>query len=269
MYNTINKSNRFSLARFWALLVCRFMCSKEVVVSCECASITAVTMFAISAESLFCVRDCSLPYAMLINLRETFYPFLCLVLALSVSLSAISLSSTHGRVTELALPATAGEKFWSRILAVVLSGAAVFVGIYLLGFGITAAICLAGDAAGSYAGSDFSMFNFGSMRFWQYATGGVNVASNVVTVLYLLSVYMLGGVLLKRLGWIGASLVLLALLVALGLLHSISHVAYVYLSRFAIVPLTVLTVVNVWLSYWFFSRMQAARFSLKINSKAL
>lgn len=191
------------------------------------------------------------------------------------SLFAAALKERGDRISHIMLPATNAEKFLARFVVVVVGAVAAAVAIYVAVYVLVAIPAL---ASGKAALSDISLFGFGNTvtvngvdaSYYKYYVWPWMCAMGV----YVVSAYLLGGMLWKGRSWLLTTVALVFLSVLAGVAigwspaFSVTYTneqcdmdakTFMVAMSLALAALAALAALNVYVAWRLFSRMQAVR----------
>lgn len=173
------------------------------------------------------------------------------------------------RIFLLMLPASNAEKFWARVLHITVVNALICLVAILIADALQMLVCLAlGGPTASLTASVFSGYSIAvAINEHDYAVMGVVLF--VLSLVWLQSLYLLGGTFFRKSQWITTSLVLVLGSIVLSAITAYGGVqladsnalddyvldvygtAYLTMAVFA-----VFIVLNYWLAYKLFTRLQ-------------
>ena len=256
-------ANTFSGSRFAQVLKCGFL-SKEFRL---CLMVMGVMYLLFLFTSILNTRE---PYDIFRDLGGFLFITLALGSTLGASLFAASLSDKGSRISHIMLPATNAEKFLAR-LVVVLCGTIVASFAAWLVLSATFAVLSVfspatpvGASLNPFANIDIHFYGVPGEKEMAILTG----ASTFVLLGF--STYLLGGMLWKKKSWFITSLILLPFLMAVTnvegvrILRSVmirydSETAFTSDFLLDIAVMAALALLNFWLTWRMFKRMQAVR----------
>lgn len=274
--NTLIQTDRFSAARFKAVLANNITGSRKVsVIALGIAySIFLLTLLASTINSWKTGLSFAVTAA---NLSSLFPATMFMSASIMASLIMHDCARKEGKINAIMLPALNTEKFLSRIVTALFYGIAVslalhiilfylFVGLHYLFQGYEAA---PQDLQPFGAMSRFIVINGHEMNTHKLA----GMIECLIFTTWVFSCYMLGGFIWKRRSWIITSflLVVLAIIVTFisentSIIHSIKR-AVEHDWRIAFdAAFLLLTVLNTWISYILFRRMQIVN-GVSVNLK--
>ncbi len=259
----INPANTFSGSRFAQVLKCGFL-SKEFRL---CLMVTGVMYLIFLITGIMGTRE---PYDMFLDMGGFLFVTLAFGTTFGASLFAASLSGKGNRISHIMLPATNAEKFLARLVVVLCGTIVASFAAYLVLSLVLAVLSVFSPA--TPIGASFNPFANINIHF--YGIPGekeiVMFTGASMFVLLVFSIYLLGGMLWKKKSWFITSLVILPFLMAvtnvegLRILRSVmirfdSETAMTsdILLDTAIMAAPVL--INFWLTWRMFKRMQAVR----------
>ena len=256
-------ANTFSGSRFAQVLKCGFL-SKEFRL---CLMVMGVMYLLFLFTNILNTRE---PYDIFRDLGGFLFITLALGSTLGASLFAASLSDKGSRISHIMLPATNAEKFLAR-LVVVLCGTIVASFAAWLVLSATFAVLSVfspatpvGANLNPFANIDIHFYGVPGEKEMAILTG----ASTFVLLGF--STYLLGGMLWKKKSWFITSLILLPFLMAVTnvegvrILRSVmirydSETAFTSGFLLDIAVMAALALLNFWLTWRMFKRMQAVR----------
>lgn len=269
--NTITQTDRFSFARFKAVLANDIITQRK----------TIITSLGIGFSMFFIVETLSthnyieegLQFAEVANNLKNLFPFTFVMI--STMMASLMLSDCRRKEKRLAvimLPALSSEKYLSRIMLVlsgIVAGLVIHTVVYYL---LVALHFIFQNSAGFMKGAALRSDIFSPIGFADVTINGnkidTHVLSNLVTgalmSMWLTSCYILGGTIWKKGSWLITSAVLLMLsFFTAGMLKD-DHTVTFFLNAKTLVSdfvinigvFLLLTAVNICLSYLIFKRMQ-------------
>lgn len=271
----INPTDKFSAARFWALLGIGIR-SREARM---CLSGVAVVIIVTLVISLLDGFSDDLPYYdTLLNFRGLSVFSIGFITSFGASMFVASLSKKENRVSSIMIPATRLEKYLARVAVSLVGSVAAYLVAFLLIFGVLAALSIiAGEPAHIGSGVDYSPFDM--LDMFTVTVGGRNVITPTLRLLLIANlvtfaicgsaIYLLGGVVWNGRGWIFTSVALLvvgSILGAMGIYYMEFSGYDASFTSVLVVQIIVTAAVGascIALSYRLFARMQAVKPSLR------
>lgn len=259
----LNSTNTFSGSRFAQVLKCGFL-SKEFRL---CLMITGVMYMLFLFTNILNTRE---PYDIFQDLNGFLFITFALGTTSGASLFAASLSDKGSRISHIMLPATNAEKFLARLVVVFCGTIVASFATYLVLSAILAVLSAFSPA--TPVGASFNPFANINIHFY-----GVPAEKEILIhtgafmfALMVFSVYLLGGMLWKKKSWFVTSLVVLPFMMTVANvegLHILRSVMIRYDSTTAmtsdflldIAVMAALVLLNFWLTWLMFKRMQAVR----------
>lgn len=270
---TLKPVNTFSAARFGQLLIVGLR-SKEFRIMVMAVAVMFVSTIILNF-SIHGVMDSALKngfnWGSFLDDIQGFSTF-CIVVGPTVgaSLFAAALKERGDRISHIMLPATNAEKFLARFVVVVVGAVVVSLAIYVAVFLVVAVPAV---ISGKVAIDDLALFDFSGAVTASGVDGRRRVYSEILLgagYVYVVSAYMLGGMVWKGRSWLltTVTLVLLSLLLSLSLnvcidLNTVfsSNEQELNDKMFCVVLSLIfaaLAALNVWGTWRLFSRMQAS-----------
>lgn len=269
--NTITQTDRFSFARFRAVLANDIITLRK----------TIITSLGIGFSMFFIVETLSahnyieegLQFAGVANNLKNLFPFTFVMI--STMMASLMLSDCRRKEKRLAvimLPALSSEKYLSRIMLVlsgIVAGLVIHTVVYYL---LVALHFIFQNSAGFMKGAALRSDIFSPIGFADVTINGnkidTHVLSNLVTgalmSMWLTSCYILGGTIWKKGSWLITSAVLLVFSFVTAETLKDDHTVTCFLYAKTLVSdfvinigvFLLLTAVNICLSYLIFKRMQ-------------
>lgn len=256
-------ANTFSVSRFAQVLKCGFQ-SKEFRL---CLMVMGIMYLLFLFTNILNTRE---PYDIFRDLSGFLFITLALGTTLGASLFAASLSDKGSRISHIMLPATNAEKFLARLVVVFCGTIVASFATYLVLSAILAVLSAFSPA--TPVGASFNPFANINIHFY-----GVPAEKEILIhtgafmfALMVFSIYLLGGMLWKKKSWFITSLVILPFLMAvtnvegLRILRSVmirydSATALTSDFLLDIAVMAAVVLLNFWLTWRMFKRMQAVR----------
>lgn len=260
---TINPSNTFSGSRFAQVLRCGFL-SKEFRL---CLMVIGVMYLLFLFTNILNTRE---PYDIFLDLSGFLFITLALGTTLGAAFFAAGLSDKGSRISHIMLPATNAEKFLARLVVVLCGTIVASFAAYLVLSAILAVLSVFSPA--TPVGASFNPFTNINIHFYGIPDEKemLMFTSAFMFVLMVFSIYLLGGMLWKKKSWFITSLIILPFLMAvtnvegLRILRSVmirydSETAMTSDFLFDIAVMAAVVLLNFWLTWRMFKRMQAVR----------
>lgn len=273
--------NTFSAARFGQLLVVGLR-SKEFRIMVMAVAVmfvsTIVLNFAIHGTMDSALKT-GFNWRSFLNDIQGFSTF-CIVVGPTVgaSLFAAALRERADRISHIMLPATAGEKFLARFVVIVVGAVVVSLAIYVAVYMVVAAGAV---ISGKVAIDDVSFFDFsGAAPAVNGADGAYRVYLGILLCagyVYVVSAYMLGGMVWKGRSWLLTTITLVLLSLLLNVCINMNEPFSTIYSKEQVelgekafcvccsLVFMALAALNVWATWRLFSRMQPSSGKLTLQ----
>ena len=187
--------------------------------------------------------------------------FITLIIGPSLTLKSMNKSRQH-KLNMLMLPATNGEKFLSLVVTAICTHLLTIIAAFFIADLVQYIATIAfrfeetGFVTTDLLKSNTMMFSIMNMRAFPY------IMAQIIVLLWIISVYLLGGMFFRRYAWLFVSLgffILMILFVQLVVHYKSDYIIEIQENAFYItisIVFGLLTLLNVWLSYRLFCRLQ-------------
>lgn len=247
--------NTFNLSRFWQVLKWDFANNFS-------RMIKTLWIWAAIFVGNFLFSRLFAPHQLgLMNFLGFFFCvfFITLIIGPSLTLKNINKSRQH-RLNTLMLPATNGEKFFSLLITTLCT----YLLTMIVAFFIADLVQYIVTVAFRFENTGFATTTLldSNYRISSMMKPFPDIMAQIITLLWIISVYLLGGMFFRRYAWLFVSLgfFILMILFAQFVMHYKSdYIIEIQENTFYIVISIVfglLTLLNVWLSYRFFCKLQ-------------